>query len=392
VKRALATILITVLALGVSESHAIQSTGVLPTFENFYAPVDSSDCPNGILKLTRTDKRPFIEFDNFALTVSNRNNKVLGSSIFETFATEDSPSELLLPVRICGDDPNYLGSNEFYVLQVKFISADRKFGQEFSITFQLIPVDEKAKAAYLVRKNCNSSGVGYEPYFINWNVERAPKVKVGGKFTVTGTLYRFGYPADFERITIVKSVLRPESSKVIVADVETDINGKFNISWKIENKNYPLYLFTVEERIRPVGPYFGTFAKMSVPIFIDCSKTCSYKRMEQIYAPWEGLPKKSAGQCAVLKHEYSLVAAKSAISLSGAGDNDRNRWLLALSILRTSISDPTTTASKLTSVFVNDPGASTSYSNYKSTGGGTVWVRGHMRNGKYVSGYSRRKG
>ena len=352
-KRALATILITVLALGVSESHAIESTGVLPTFENFYAPVDSSDCPNGILKLTRTDKRPFIEFDNFALTVSNRNNKVLGSSIFETFATEDSPSELLLPVRICGDDPNYLGSNEFYVLQVKFISADRKFGQEFSINFQLIPV---------------------------------------GKFTVTGTLYRFGYPADFERITIVKSVLRPESSKVIVADVETDINGKFNISWKIENKNYPLYLFTVEERIRPVGPYFGTFAKMSVPIFIDCSKTCSYKRMEQIYAPWEGLPKKSTGQCAVLKHEYSLVAAKSAISLSGAGDNDRNRWLLALSILRTSISDPTTTTSKQTSVFVNDPGASTSYSNYKSTGGGTVWVRGHMRNGKYVSGYSRRKG
>ena len=114
--------------------------------------------------------------------------------------------------------------------------------------------------------------------------------------------------------------------------------------------------------------------------------------MEQIYAPWEGLPKKSTGQCAVLKHEYSLVAAKSAISLSGAGDNDRNRWLLALSILRTSISDPTTTTSKQTSVFVNDPGASTSYSTYKSTGGGTVWVRGHMRNGKYVSGYSRRKG
>jgi hypothetical protein len=25
-------------------------------------------------------------------------------------------------------------------------------------------------------------------------------------------------------------------------------------------------------------------------------------------------------------------------------------------------------------------------------GGGSVWVSGHMRNGKYVKGYSRRKG
>ena len=376
---------------GFEKSHASQDSGVLPTFENFYAPIDNTDCPNGILRITKADKTPFIEFDNFALTVSNSENKVLGSSIFDTFATEDNSKELVLPVKICGDDPNYRGANELYTLQIKYVSANRKFAQEFSITFRLIPIDEKAKAAYLVRKACASSGLGYQPYFVNWNFEKTANVKIGGKFSVTGTLYRYGYPADYERITIVKSTLNPDS-KIIVATADTDIGGKFNVSWKIETKNFPIYYFNVEKRIRPVGPFFGTFMEMSAPIFISCSKTCTYKKMSQLNAPWEGLPQKSSDKCAVTKHEYSLVTAQSSISYSGASDTDKNRWLLILAIVKDSLSDPNLMANKQTSAYMGDPGASTSYSKYGSAGGGTVWVNGYMRNGKYVSGYSRRKG
>ncbi|NDB08353.1 MAG: hypothetical protein EBX97_06760, partial [Actinobacteria bacterium] len=249
--------------------------GIVAAFQNFYAPVDSSDCPNGMAVVVRPDNKPFIEFDNFSLTVSNAKKKVLGSSIYTTFATEDGKKQIELPVKICGNDPNYLGQSEVYTLQIKFVSADRKFAQETAIDFTLIPVDQKAKAASTVRDNCDSTGTGYAPYFVNWNIENSPKAKEGKTFTIAGTLYRFGYPADLEPIKVTRSTVSPSSEKIVATGV-TDSKGKFKLSWKIDDKNYPLFRIEVEERLRPVGPFYGTFEAMRMPIFIDCYGTCKY--------------------------------------------------------------------------------------------------------------------
>ena len=362
--------------------------GINASFENFYAPIDYKDCPNGIVVLTRTDKSAFVEFDNFAINVSNSKQGVLGTSVNESFATEDGSKRIEIAVRICGYDTNYLGATATYTLQVKYVSADRKFAQELSTDFVLIPVDAKAKAARALRESCSSDGVGYNPYFINWNVESAPKAKIGSVFTLTGKLYRFGYPADFEKITLTNSSTSPQK-EVILATSTTDSTGKFILAFKTSKKFFYGYTLSVEQRIRPVGPFFGTFSNMTMPIFIQCDSVCSYKRMNQLYALWEGLPAKSTGSCAVAKHEYSLVASKPSISISGSQDNDRNRWLLALALVKNSISDPSILTSKQTSAYLSDPSAvSSSY----ASSGGSVWVSGHMRNGSYVRGYSRRKG
>ena len=362
--------------------------GISASFENFYAPIDSKDCPNGIVVLTRKDASSFVEFDNFAINVSNSKQGVLGTSVNESFATEDGSKKIELAVRICGYDTNYVGATETYTLQIKYLSADRKFAQELSTNFVLIPVDAKAKAARALREACPSDGVGYNPYFVNWNIESAPKVKVGSVFTLTGKLYRFGYPADFEKITLTNTSSYPKK-EVIAATSTTDSTGKFKLSFKTSKKSFFGYTLSAEERIRSVGPFYGTFSSMTMPIWIDCDTSCSYKRMSQLYAPWEGLPAKSTGSCAVSKHEYSLVAPKPSISISGSQDNDRNRWIFALAIMKNSISDPSILASKQTTAYLSDPSAvSSSY----ASSGGSVWVSGHMRNGSYVRGYSRRKG
>jgi hypothetical protein len=115
--------------------------------------------------------------------------------------------------------------------------------------------------------------------------------------------------------------------------------------------------------------------------------------MDQLYAGWEGKPAKSTGQCAIAKHEYSLVSPVAAISSSGSSDRDRNLWFKALIAVKNSLSDSSVLQSKDTSAYVADPSAGSSYSSSKGGGGGgSVWVSGHMRNGKYVKGYSRRKG
>jgi len=365
--------------------------GIIAKFENFYAPVDKTDCSNGTARVTKLDGSPFVEFDNFTLTVNNSKGSVLGSSIYETFASEDGSTELFLPVQICGADQNYLGPNESYSLQVKFLSSDRKFAQEFVLSFLLIPVDAKAKAAKAVRDACPQNVSSRSPYFINWTVESASKVKPGGTLRIVGTLYRNGYAADNEKIIVVKHTSSPSAEKII-GTFMTDLAGKFVLSWKFETLNYPLYYLNIGERNRPVGPYYGVFQSLNSPIFTECTKTCSYKPFDPIYAPWEGPPAKSVGDCAVVKHEYSLVAGKSAISIVGSEDKDRNRWLLAFSLLGNSLSNPNLLKDKQTSAYLNDPNSASAKSNFASVGSGTVWVNGYMRNGKYVRGYSRRKG
>ena len=375
----------------VSSSAAETHPGIVAVFQNFYAPVTGLDCPNGIATVSRADSKAFIEFDNFSLTVSNSKKIVLGSSNYSTFATEDGKKQIDLPVKICGNDPNYLGQTEIYTLQIKFISSDRKFAQEIAIDFTLIPIDDKAKSAQVVRDNCNSSGISYAPYFVNWNIEKAPKVREGKIFTIAGTLYRYGYPADLEAIKVISKSFSP-SREILLASGTTDKNGKFKLSWKVSDKD--LIMIVVEERIRPVGPFYGTFKSMEMPIWIDCFGICTYKRMDQLYAVWEGKPEKSSGECAIAKHEYSLVATSLAISSSGSSDRDRNLWFKALIAVKNSLSDPSVLQSKETSAYVADPSAGSSYSSSISGGGGggSVWVSGHMRNGKYVKGYSRRKG
>jgi hypothetical protein len=373
-------------------SAAEANPGIVATFQNFYAPVGASDCPNGIAIVSRPDNKPLIEFDNFSLTVSNSKKLVLGSSYYTTFATEDGKKQIELPVKICGDDKNYLGQTEVYTLQIKFISSDRKFAQEIAIDFTLIPVDEKAKSAQVVRDKCDSSGTGYTPYFVNWDIENSPKAREGKTFTIAGTLYRFGYPADLEPIKVIVKSYSP-TRETVVASGTTDKNGKFKLSWKISSKG--LHMMVVEQRLRPVGPFYGTFENMEMPIFIDCFGTCTYKKMDQLYAGWEGKPAKSTGQCAIAKHEYSLVSPVAAISSSGSSDRDRNLWFKALIAVKNSLSDSSVLQSKDTSAYVADPSAGSSYSFSRGSsggGGGSVWVSGHMRNGKYVKGYSRRKG
>lgn len=365
--------------------------GIIATFQNFYAPINGLDCPNGMATVSRPDNKPFVEFDNFSLTVNNSKNLVLGSSIYSTFATEDGKNQIELPVRICGNDTNYVGEAETYTLQIKYLSADRKFAQELSIPFTLIPVDEKARLAKQVREDCPSTGTGYDPYFVNWNIENSPKAGVGKTFTIAGTFYRFGYPADFEPLKVTRSNFRTGKDSIVARGI-TDINGKFKLSWKIQKGDSSMFNLFVEERIRPVGPFYGTFEAMaSMPIFINCDRECKYQRMNQLNAPWEGKPAKSIGECAISKHEYSLVAPSAAISIAGSNEGDRNLWLKALRIVKNSVSDPSILKSRDTSAFIADPGSASRYSEIGS-GGGTVWVSGHMRNGKYVRGYSRRKG
>jgi hypothetical protein len=375
--------------------HAAQDpSGIVVSFENFYAPQGYLDCPSGLAVVTRVDQLPFVEFDNFSLTVSNSKNKILGTSYYDTFATEDGSKRIELPVKICGDDPNYLTATDVYTLQVKFISSDRKFAQELSINFTLIPADAKAKAALQVRKDCYISSTGYNPYYINWNIENKPKAKPGSTMQIVGTLYRWGYPADFEKISIVKSTLNPRTEQIVGAGT-TDANGKFSISFKVDDKNYPSFNFVTEERLKPVGPFYGKFEHSSFPIFMDCSsKFCTYKRMDSLYAPWEGLPKKSDGSCAVAKHEYSLASANPSISISGSNDSDRSKWLFEVKVVKNSLIDPAILAYKQTSAFFNDISASSNslYIGGIGGSGGSVWVSGHMRNGHYVHGYSRRKG
>jgi hypothetical protein len=66
---------------------------------------------------------------------------------------------------------------------------------------------------------------------------------------------------------------------------------------------------------------------------------------------------------------------------------------MGLIALKNSLNDSSVLQSKETSAYVADPSAGSSYSSFNSgSGGGSVWVSGHMRNGKYVKGYSRRKG
>jgi hypothetical protein len=372
-----------------SKSFAATDQGVIASLENFYAPVAKDDCPNGMLVVTRADKGKFIEFDNFFLTVSNTKGKVLGSSYYETFATEDGASKIEMPVRICGDDPEYTSATELFTLQMRFVSSDRKFAQELSIQFSLIPVDAKAKAAYQVRKDCDLDRLYRDPYYINWDLIASPKVKVGQLFTFTGTLYRYGYPADFEKVSLIKKTLNPDV-EVLIASAVTGADGKFKLSWKIDNKNYPGYFISVDERRRSVGPYFSTFSDSRNMVNIDCFSTCKYTKVGQLYDPAEGKPAKSTGTCAVTKHEYALVAANPSISYSGSENKDRNLWLKALVIAKNSITDPSILGGKQTSAFTADSTATKS-TYYGSSVGGSVWVSGYMRNGHYVHGYSRRK-
>lgn len=377
-----------ILGLAPSIAHSATNPGIVASFENFYAPVDALDCPNGTVVLTRKDGSSFVEFDNIALNVSNSKKGVLGTSVTETFATEDGARKIELSVRMCGYDTNYIGATAKYTLQIKFLSSDRKFAQELAIDFTLIPVDEKAKAAYAVRKNCPSNGVGYAPYFINWNIDKAPKTKIGSTFTLTGTLYRFGYTADFEKVTLINEATSPKR-EVIVSVTTTDKNGKFKLSFKTGKSRFYGYKLTFEERTRPLGPYFGSFEDMTMPIYIECDAYCTYKRMDQLWAPWEGMPEKTSDStCAVAKHEYSLVSTNPSISITGSQEIDRGRWLFALSVIKDSILDPTILNSRQTSAYTSNPTlVSSGYSS-----GGSVWVSGHMRNGSYVRGYSRRKG
>ena len=97
-------------AISLSAPAEAANLGVTATFQNFYAPVAKDDCPNGTAVISRLDKGKFIEFDNFSLTVSNSKGKVLGSAFNETFATEDGATQIEMPVRICGDDPEYLSA------------------------------------------------------------------------------------------------------------------------------------------------------------------------------------------------------------------------------------------------------------------------------------------
>jgi hypothetical protein len=376
-----------ILGLTPATAHAATNPGIVASFENFYAPVDRNDCPNGNITLTRTDGSSFVEFDNFALSVSNSKKGVLGTSVEESFATEDGSKKKELQVQICGYDTNYLGATEVYTLQVKYVSADRKFAQELAIDFTLIPVDAKAKAARLLREKCPIDGISPSPYSINWNIEKAPKVKIGSTMTIEGTFYRFGYPADFEKVTLINSATRPER-EVLLASTVTDKNGKFKLSFKTGKNRFYGYLLNFEERAKPVGPFFGTFDGTRYPIFINCDAYCSVGKMDPLYAPWEGAPAKSKDACAVAKHEYSLVAGNLSISIAGSNGNDRNRWLLALSVIKNSITDPSILTSKQTSAYTSNPAGISA--GYNSTG--TVWVSGHMRNGSYVRGYSRRKG
>ena len=205
-----------------------------------------------------------------------------------------------------------------------------------------------------------------------------------------GTLYRFGYPSDFEKVTLIKMTLYPDT-EVIAATAITDANGKFKLSWKIEQKNSPGYFLSVDERKRPVGPYYSTFSDFRNMVNINCFTYCNYVKVGQLYDPAEGKPAKSTGQCAVTKHEYALVAPKSSISYTGGEDKDRNLWLKSLLIVKNSLSDPSLLTSKQTSAFLSDPAASKSQY-FGASVGGSVWVSGYMRNGHYVRGYSRRKG
>ena len=380
-------------------SAAEANPGVVATFQNFYAPVSGADCPNGIATVSRPDNKAFIEFDNFSLTVSNSKKLVLGSSVYTTFATEDGSKRINLPVKICGDDRNYLGPAELYTLQIKFISSDRKFAQEIAIDFTLIPIDEKAKAAQVVRDTCPSTGTGGSPYFVNWNIEKYTKVREGKTFTIAGTLYRFGYPADLEPIKIIKRSYSPYR-EILIASGTTDEDGKFKLAWKVNDTG--IHMMVVEERIRPVGPFYGTFKSMEMPLWIHCYGDCKYDRGPS-NASWEGKPAKSTGQCAIAKHEYSLVAPSPAVSSSGSSDRDRNLWIIGLIAVKNSLTDSSILQSKETSAYVADPSAGSSYSAFSGNsrsgissggggGGGSVWVSGHMRNGKYVKGYSRRKG
>lgn len=362
---------------------------ITANFENFYAPVNKQDCPNGMLVITRRDKAAFTEFDNFSLTVNNSKGKVLASSYNETFATEDGAKKIEMPVRICGDDPEYFTPTESYTLQLKFVSADRKYAEELQIPFVLIPVDAKAKAAALVRSDCGIDSPFGEVYYINWDLVGSPKVKIGKTFTINGTFYRFGYPADFEKITLTSKTLTPDK-EIILATAVTDANGKFKLAWKISNKNYPSFILNVDERRRAVGPFYGTFNDAQNIIFIDCFSTCSLKKIGPLYDRTEGKPAKSTGQCAVTKHEYSLVAAKSSVSYTGSEDKDRNLWLKGLLLIKNSIADASVLASKQTTAFQGDSSATKS-KYYGSATGGSVWVSGHMRNGHYVRGYSRRR-
>lgn len=370
-------------------SAAEVNPGLLAVFQNFYAPVSGSICPNGIVTVSRPDKKSFVEYDNFSLTVSNSKNLVLGSSIYTTFATEDNSKEIDLPVKICGDDKNYLGQDEPYTLQIKFVSSDRKFAQEIALTFNLIPLDEKARSAQVVRDNCESTGLNYNPYFINYNIEKSSSVRKGKTFFIAGTLYRFGYPADLESLKVVVNSYSPYR-QTLIASSTTDKNGKFKLSWKI--KNGGIHQLVVEERIRPVGPYYGVFDSMEMPLFIECFGDCKYVRSVASNASWEGKPTKSIGQCAIAKHEYSLITSSPAVSSSGIADRDRNLWIKSLIAVSNSLSNPSILQSKETSAYVADPGAGSSYQFSKGSGGGSVWVKGHFRNGKYVRGYSRRKG
>jgi hypothetical protein len=375
---------------GDSPASAVETNpGIVATFQNFYAPASSSDCPNGIATVSRPDNKPFIEFDNFSLTVSNSKNLVLGSSIYTTFATEDGTKRINLPVKICGNDQNYLGQTEIYTLQIKFTSSNRKFAQEIAIDFTLIPLDEKARAAQVVRDNCDATGLDYDPYFVNWNIEKSTKVREGKTFTISGTLYRYGYPADLEPIKVIKNSYTSDR-KILIASGTTDKNGKFKLSWKVSDNG--IHMLVVEERIRPVGPFYGIFKAMEMPLWISCRGDCKYDRGPS-NGSWEGKPAKSTGQCAIAKHEYSLVAPSLAISSTGSADRDRNIWFKALITVKNSLGDSSVLQSKETSAYVADPSAGSSYSSSSSGGGGgSVWVSGHMRNGKYVKGYSRRKG
>ena len=375
---------------GDSPASAVETNpGIVATFQNFYAPASSTDCPNGIANVSRPDNKPFIEFDNFSLTVSNSKNLVLGSSIYTTFATEDGTKRINLPVKICGNDQNYLGQTEIYTLQIKFTSSNRKFAQEIAIDFTLIPLDEKARAAQVVRDNCDATGLDYDPYFVNWNIEKSTKVREGKTFTISGTLYRYGYPADLEPIKVIKDSYTSDR-KTLIASGTTDKNGKFKLSWKVSDNG--IHMLVVEERIRPVGPFYGIFKAMEMPLWISCRGDCKYDRGPS-NGSWEGKPAKSTGQCAIAKHEYSLVALSLAISSTGSADGDRNIWFKALIAVKNSLSDSSVLQSKETSAYVADPSAGSSYSSSSSGGGGgSVWVSGHMRNGKYVKGYSRRKG
>jgi uncharacterized membrane protein YgcG len=373
-----------------------QDASVNSTLSSIIEP-RSNTCEEGDLITVRSDGLAFSQGDNVKVNVFNANNSELALAL-ATKSAIAGDKQIAIKIRICQADPAYVGVSQDYRLVMTYSDAPGYFIQNQEYKFRLISRTEVANfsqyAAATARSNCAFDQRTIQNSYVQSGTTR----KAGEKMTIKGTLYRAGLVAPNDTVKLIKVV--NESTSKTIATVTTDKDGKYSFTFTLET--FPRALFYeihVPERKKDLGPITGPFPEKKWPVFIDCDKGCTIKKI-------------SAGdKPPVNSFTDTCLESLSFFNLALSQGDDENSRLLRkvvvypiISTIVRSRSEANTSAASAAAVSsaassssaqsratTGSSGSTSARSGSSSSGGGgRCYVRGYTtKKGKRVSGYYR---